>query len=129
VRTSSTTFGSRSMYRVRGTYLPLSVENCHSQNGAWFEQGKRVDYTSLGEKGTEALIVGLLLLFLSQVSIWLNTMFETVKFPAGIGDLNTGLADCNFEQRYALAMFYLGGTMAKGEKWCQYPHTRFYVER
>jgi len=51
--------------------------------------------TSLGEEGVESIITTSDGLVRWHLTIWLNTMLEAEKFPAGVTNLDTGLTDVN----------------------------------
>jgi hypothetical protein len=58
--------------------------------------------TSLAEEGVEAVITSTNGLVAGHLTVGLDTMLQAVQLPAGITDLNTGLANM---YRDALAHF------------------------
>ena len=74
-----------------GDILALTCAELVLGNGA---SGGNVR-TSLGEEGAEAVVVVLGLALLSEVAVGLDAVLETVKFPAGVAHLDTGLTNVN----------------------------------
>jgi len=69
-------------------------------NNSWFQINKDGTWdvfasTSFGEKGVERVITTTDGLVRWHLTVWLDTVFQTVKFPTGITDLNTSLSDVN----------------------------------
>ncbi|KAG7278492.1 hypothetical protein CRUP_038787 [Coryphaenoides rupestris] len=55
--------------------------------------GNVLPSSSLNEEGVEGIIATSDFLVTGHLSIWLDPMFQTVEFPAGIANLDTGLTN------------------------------------
>jgi hypothetical protein len=69
-------------------------------NNGWFQIEEDATWdvlagTSLGEEGVESIITATDGLVRWHLTIWLDTVLEAEKFPAGVTNLDTGLTDVN----------------------------------
>ena len=69
-------------------------------NDGWFQVKEDATWdvlagTSLGEEGVESIITATDGLVRWHLTIWLDTVLEAEKFPAGVTNLDTGLTDVN----------------------------------
>ena len=67
-------------------------------NNGWFQIEEDATWdvlagTSLGEEGVEGIITATDGLIRWHLTIWLDTVLEAEKFPAGVTYLDTGLTD------------------------------------
>ena len=59
------------------------------ENGSW----DVLTSTSLGEEGVESIITATDGFIGWHLTVWLDSVLEAEKFPAGVTDLDTGLTD------------------------------------
>ena len=79
--------------------LTVGTSTDFIDNG-WFQieedaTGDVLAGTSLGEEGVESIITATDGLIRWHLTIWLDTVLEAEKFPAGVTNLDTGLTDVN----------------------------------
>jgi len=79
--------------------LPVSSSPNFVNNG-WFQvnkdsPGNVFAGTGFAEKGVERVITSTDGFVRRHLTVWLDSMFQAVKFPAGVTHLDTGLANVN----------------------------------
>ena len=66
--------------------------------------------TSLREEGVEGIVAAADGLVRGHLAVWLDAVLKAVELPAGVSDLDTGLANVNRDN------LYIGGMTREGKK-------------